>query len=360
MRTARPLFLIVICSLAVVLPALNVFAQVTGSDILVMKDGKQKPGLNIVSETYEAFGVDTTGDGNADTTYPADEVAEVKYGDRSAIFRGAELSFNRGLLEDAVKKFTEALAEEGARKFWLQPHANYMLGECYRRMAAGRPSLYADAIKRYEAVARAVPKARLAPRAKREIGRCCLAQNRIDAARPLFEQLASGQYGDYWVNHGKIWLSRVLALEKKFDDAQALLREVAAAVGDDVATRTDASLARGEVLRRAGKFGVSKAVYEAILQEAPETQPETKARAYNGLGDLFWDQGRTKEALLAYLHVRVLYFDVKDELPRAVYSAAVCFGKLKEAQKARQLYQELVTQFPGTVWAAKAQKQIGQ
>ena len=51
---------------------------------------------------------------------------------------------------------------------------------------------------------------------------------------------------------------------------------------------------------------------EQMIQDTDPEQKELQARAYNALGDCYERAGRTKDALLAFLHVDVLYSTVPD------------------------------------------------
>ena len=51
---------------------------------------------------------------------------------------------------------------------------------------------------------------------------------------------------------------------------------------------------------------------EQMIQDTDPEQKELQARAYNALGNCYEQAGRTKDALLAFLHVDVLYGTVPD------------------------------------------------
>ena len=122
---------------------------------------------------------------------------------------------------------------------------------------------------------------------------------------------------------------------------------------------TEAVRTRAGVLLAAGKHDEAYKAFLEVAQKAPEGDYQTKAKAYNAIGDALMGKGRTREALLAYLRVRVLYFKSRDELPHALYGAARCFTVLRRANEARELVALLTKDYPKSAWTAKAKKELG-
>jgi TolA-binding protein len=96
-----------------------------------------------------------------------------------------------------------------------------------------------------------------------------------------------------------------------------------------------------------------------IAREADERDVDAKARAYNAIGDSLLAKNRTREALLAYLRVRVLYFKAVDEMPHALYGSARSFTILKQSNEAREVVSLMEKEYPNSVWTAKAKKDLG-
>ena len=99
-------------------------------------------------------------------------------------------------------------------------------------------------------------------------------------------------------------------------------------------------------------------IFMKIAEDADERDELTKARAYNGVGDALLGADRTREALLAYLRVRVLYFKAVEEQPRALFGAAKCFTVLRRANEARELVSLLEKEYPKSIWTAMARKDL--
>lgn len=87
-----------------------------------------------------------------------------------------------------------------------------------------------------------------------------------------------------------------------------------------------------------------------ILDTDPE-QKELQARAYNNLGNSYEQAGRTKDALLAYLHVDVLYSTVPDAHAEALSHLATLWDSVGQSNRAREAKQMLTDKYGGSRWA---------
>ena len=337
-------------------------ALAAGKDEVVLKTGRGVPGLTVLSETYESVEVDRDGDGKADEPFPAEKVANVKYGDAPVAFRRAEISLKQGRYAEAAEMFQKALGEKNVRAFWLKQHANYLIGECLRRQGENDAALLPTARKAYERVISEMPKGRLVPQAIRGAGLCLLREGRTDDARSWFEKLKEDyKFGEAWALRGMLLLAHANSLAGSHDEALVLCKEVLDDSGlpkyEDL--RKDALLTRAALLIAAGKYKEGHEAFTKIARTAAERDVETKAQAYNGIGDGLLGVNRVKEALLAYLRVRVLYFKAQEELPHALYGAARCFTVLRKANEARELVTRLQKEYPKSAWTAKAKKELG-
>ena len=336
-------------------------ALVEGKDTVVLKSGRNISGVVILSERYDKVEVDRDDDGKADDTFAAGDIATVSYGDAPMSFREGLLDYRMRRYEEAVGKFEKAVEEPGVRQFWLQQHANYMLGECRRRLAMNDPQLLAKARAAYEQVVEKVPDGRWAPNAIEGIGICLLQEGDAEGARGRFEKLIeSGKYGEEWTLRGNLLMARALSKSGKHEEALALCRDVEreAAPGLDQYV-TDAALTRAELLMATGKHQEAQETFVKIAREADARDIVTKAKAYNCVADALLAANRTQEALLAYLRVRVLYFKAADELPHALYGAARCFTILRKANEAREVVALLGKEYPRSIWTVMAKKELG-
>ena len=333
-------------------------ALAAGKDTVALKTGKRMSEVTVTKDGHEGIEVDRDGDGIADETLAPDKVAEVIYGDAPQLYLLALASIKNAQYAKAVEELGKALQEKKVRGFWLKQHGNYLMGECYRRMAGADKALLAKARAAYERVLAETAQGRMAPAAVLGVGLCHLREGNLNDARRRFEKLEmAGEYGDVWVQRGKLALAEVHSRNGDHDDALSLCAEVAktAKLAEILG---QAARARGRLLARAGRLDPALKVFSDIARKSPDKDIDAKAAAYNGIGDVLAAKNRVREALLAYLRVRVLYFKSRDELPHALYGAARCFRILKRAKEARELVAELEKAYPKSAWTAKAKKEL--
>ena len=156
------------------------------------------------------------------------------------------------------------------------------------------------------------------------------------------------------------WDQRARALLAK---AYAALgqHEKAAAVFEEM-FRIDPSLEKNRELQwayrdqllAAGKHAELSRILEEVIRRGD--RPDA-ARAYLLRGDLEMARNQVESAALDYLRTVILFKDQEDVQPMALFKAAEALEKLRDA-RARELYEELVREYPSSPYAAKAKGKI--
>ena len=95
-----------------------------------------------------------------------------------------------------------------------------------------------------------------------------------------------------------------------------------------------------------------KAVQAVIAKADPENQ-ELHARAYNILGNCYLTASKKKEALLAFLHVDLLYSRFPEQHAEALANLATLWADLDKADRAAQARDLLKEKYPNSAWAGK-------
>ena len=349
-----------VVAVAVLLAAAGGVSRAAGQDNVALVSGRTIAGVTVVRDGFDKVEIDRDGDGKADELVDAIEVKDVSYGDAPLAYRQGSVYFKQGRYAEAAKYFVQAVEDEKARP-WIKAYAGYYAGECRRHLGAAEKAMLVEARLAYEQAVKADPRGRLAPYAVRGIGLCFMEEGKALAAGGEFGKLMRGEYGNEWILGGKLLNARLLSQAGKHEDAKKLCEEVRAAAekANRPALTREARIARSEVLLAAGEYAKAREIFYEIAREADERDVKTRARAYNAIADCFLGEKKTREALLAYLRVRVVYFEASDELPRALYGAALCFTKLRQPERARELLAVLEKEHAGSPWTQKAKKELG-
>jgi tetratricopeptide (TPR) repeat protein len=186
----------------------------------------------------------------------------------------------------------------------------------------------------------------------------------------------------------------VAAAAGRFVDAAKYYNAVAGAPWDE--TRIRASVALARMLSAQGKFSEALEKYDAVAKDVdtPETGPlkqqavvgravclaetgkpdeaialivdpkgviatndpkdsKLMARAYNALGTAYAKANKKKDAILAFLHTDLLYFQDPDAHAEALYNLATLFQETNKSDRSIEARNTLKQRYAGSVWETK-------
>lgn len=150
-------------------------------------------------------------------------------------------------------------------------------------MALGNANAAANV---YKLVGQNAPWPDYKARAAVALGRSHLAQNQIDEASAAFQA----------------------ALE--IQDASAAVQQAKLA----------ATLGQARCLAATGQIDQASTMIEDVIKQSAPEDARLLAEAYNALGAAYRSAGKPKEALLAFLHVDLIYFSSAQEHIEALYN----------------------------------------
>ncbi len=187
-----------------------------------------------------------------------------------------------------------------------------------------------------------------------------LAQGQPDKARAEIEGVV-GYYaafkevpGSWWAQAAMVKVS-VLAAQQHEAEAEALATEIQKTVTDPETARA-AQLRLVGALVRKRDFEKAVAICDAAIKDS--TDPATLANAWIGKGDALLAQKNADDALLAYLHVPVFYYDEKTFMPAALLGSGRAYRRLDDVDRAKKSFNELIAAFPQSAEAAVAQTEL--
>jgi tetratricopeptide (TPR) repeat protein len=177
--------------------------------------------------------------------------------------------------------------------------------------------------------------------------------------------LAQEKYGELekapWVDmkmRGGVLKGRALQGDGKFDEATAAFDNVLKLAGTQTgelvdAQRQAAMIGKGVSLAQTGKPADAVKVLEEVITKADAAQEELHALAYNALGACHRKAGNPKAALLAYLHVDVLYNSFPNAHAEALSNLSQLWKEVGNADRAVESEQVLTERYPSSKWAKK-------
>jgi len=190
------------------------------------------------------------------------------------------------------------------------------------------------------------------------LGDLLLGLRRYDQACLYYNKLSDSPFPELKMRAG-VATGRTLLLEKKTAEAQKAFDAVLAvsATGDLAdSQRLIATLGKARCAIEMGRpDDVVKTIEEVIEKTDSEQNPEAMATAYNTLGAAYKKAGKTKEALMAYLHVDVMeaYAKCADAHAEALANLVDLWTELRQPDRANKARHTLSENYKNSPWAGE-------
>jgi tetratricopeptide (TPR) repeat protein len=180
-----------------------------------------------------------------------------------------------------------------------------------------------------------------------------MATERFEPAQKQYAELAKAPWSDYKMRAG-VALGRSLQAQGKHAEAIQQFEAVLAMPDDGAESKNEklsATLGKAVSLAQSGKVDEAAGIIEKIIQDADPQQRELQARAYNALGTCYEKAKRNKEALMAFLHVDVLYAAVPEAHAEALSHLVPLWQAVGQPDRARESRDLLQQKYAKSKWA---------
>ncbi|MDP6468564.1 MAG: tetratricopeptide repeat protein [Pirellulaceae bacterium] len=284
---------------------------------------------------------------------PVNEIQRVTFGeDPTDLKRGRDniLTGNYEAGLDDLRKVDPASLSRGIIK---QDYA------FYRALAIGRLALSQGGDKTAANTAmmnfvRAAPTSFHFLEAAELLGDLAVSQAEYaDAARYYAAITAKSPWSDYKMRGG-VLEGRALIAQKKFAEAQTKFDGVIGTNDDSPgATKQKrvAEVGKAVCMAEQGQHEPAIAILNKIIAENDPKSMDLFGRAYNALGRSHLKAKRDKDALLAYLHVDLLFYGNPDVHAEALYHLSKLWNGANRAERAVAARNLLTTRYAGSPWA---------
>ena len=321
-------------------------APAVADDVTVR--GRDQPVRGTVSATTRA-GLTVSG-GGGDERIAAADVAEVSYDGeppRLPLTRAAE---RRGQLAEALADYKDAAASFDAAGPIARADLQFLQARTLGKLALNDPD------RREEAAAALSDFAAGSPdHFRTDPALLLLADVRAAAGDAAAAREALGKLGD---SPSPAFRTAAAAAAARLDlaagdPAAALAAFDAVLQNAEGAAALDARLGRADALNRLNRSGEALEVVTGVLAEADPADADLMARAYVRRGDALQATGETKPAILAYLHVDVLYPGAAGAHAESLFHLARLWNAAGFPGRAAEAAAELKTDYPNSDWAAR-------
>jgi hypothetical protein len=325
-------------------------------DTVYLKDGSQKRGTIAAQNKSEVLLTSGSGSIKKEEKVPAADIDRVSFEVEPAglnLIRGTE---SQGALDKALAGYQDALTKVAADQELIRTSLEFLIARVTAKQAQADPAKLDEAIQKLEAFRTANPDHFRTYPALSWLGETYLAKGDYAKAQGVFQELAQSPSPDFQMA-AKIAQGRLLLKQGQLPQAAAQFKAVADAPAKtpaEKARRYEAMLGLASALQRQNQAEQAAALLDQVIKEAPAQDTKTMAEAYLRKGDALLAAGKKKDALLAFLHVDVLFPGEPSLHAEALYHLSSLWTEVGEPGRAAEARAQLEDVYGNSEWAKKS------
>lgn len=174
------------------------------------------------------------------------------------------------------------------------------------------------------------------------------------AASKFYGDLIKAPWNDYKLR-ATVLQGRSMLAEKKYEDAVKRFDMVMESQYDDPESLLQKKMAetgKAVCLAESGNHDEGIKLVETIIaNNDPQLSGILFGHAYNALGRCYLKANKPKDALLAFLHVDLLFFTDSETHAESLYNLSKLWGDQNQADRALRARATLTQRYAGSVWA---------
>lgn len=287
---------------------------------------------------------------------PANDIGSITWDNAPPDLALAISDENGGRLDSALSRLAKSQEAAKAGPANVRTDIEFLIARVTARQALVDAAKRDEAVQKLEAFQKANGDSYRYYEAVSYLGQVQLAKGDYAAARTAFDLLAQSPWKDYKLA-ATISNARILAADGKPDDAVKLYEEVISAAGDapaEQARKYEAMVGRARGLAVQSKFAEALTSLEDVTNKGPADDSALQAEAYVLQGSCLQGLNRTKEAILAYLHVDVLFARESALHAESLYQLSRLWRLVQHDDRALDAQAKLIASYPNSDWAKKA------
>jgi len=285
---------------------------------------------------------------------PVNQIDIIFYNDEPSPLKIAKNNIIAEHYEEALNSLVRLKSNTISRKEFSED-VEFYTALATARLAIGGAGKISDAGRLMIAFTKNYPESYHYFEACESVGDLLAANRSYAQAEEYYAKVAQAPWLDYQMKAG-VAVGRVLLAQGKSSEALKAFEKVLASGKKDTLSQAQfqaAKMGKAAVLVAMKQNEEAVNLMETIIQQADPEDALAMARAYNILGNALRQEGKNKEALLAFLHVDLLYSSVADAHAEALYNLAELWDESHKTDRAARARQILEQQYKNTPWAQK-------
>ncbi|MBI2824688.1 MAG: tetratricopeptide repeat protein [Planctomycetia bacterium] len=286
---------------------------------------------------------------------PVNEIDAISFAAEPAEMKLVRGAIANGNYENAITTLDKIEAESGARPE-IKQDMQFYKALCRSRMALAGNGDVKDAGRHMRAFVTSAANNYHYLHAAETLADLFAAIGDFDRAIEQYAAIERAPWPDYKMRGG-VAKGRVLAAQKKYPEALAAFDAVLKLAGDASTPQAGeqklaAELGKATCLAATGDPDTAIKLVQEVIDKAGPEDKEINGRAYVTLGNCYRQkQGAAKDALLAYLHVDLLYNKNREAHAEALANLAKLWNEIGKPERAAQATQLLKEAYANSVWA---------
>lgn len=267
----------------------------------------------------------------------------------AAIARSAEKS---GQLQSAIDSYGKILGTTPNASEGLKTDLNYAIARATAKLAIADASKVDEAITKLEAFKSKNGDNYNYYDCVRRLGELYTIKKDNVKARVSLEALGKAPWKEYQMA-SKIMLATLSQIDGKLDDAEKAYGEVVDMKADnpsEESQRQAAMLGKSRILVGQKKYDEALKMLDEVIEKSEPEDARVQAEAYVRQGDCLAAQGKDKEAVLAYLHVDVLFPTEKSMHAESLYQLTRLWKKVGNQGRSDETKEKLESDYPNSDW----------
>lgn len=232
----------------------------------------------------------------------------------------------------------------------------FYLAFCEGKLALSTGGNKAKASESMLAFVSAVPNSYHFFAAAELLGDLAVGQEDYPGAVKYYGTIASRAPFPEYKMRGLIAEARAWVAQMNFAEAQKKFDAVLAINSDTPESKRQkllAQIGKGRCLAETSTPEEGIQLIEQIIADNDPSDAELFGRAYNAQGDCLLKAGKRKDALMAYLHVDVLFYSHPDIHAESLYHLSKLWAEIKKSDRAVAARNLLNDRYAGSIWSKK-------
>lgn len=188
------------------------------------------------------------------------------------------------------------------------------------------------------------------------LGDLALAQGQFEQAAKYYAAISSKAPWPEYKMRASMSEARALIAQGEFAQAEQKYETVLADKSDSKQSRRQklmAEIGKARCVAETGTTEQAIMMIEKIIAENDAEDVELFGLAYNAFGDILLKSGKAKDALMAYLHVDVLFYSDPEIHAEALYHLSKLWADINNNDRATAARTLLNERYSGSIWSSK-------